>query len=220
MSKHARRGGAAAFIAVMALMGRVVDASDLSVAVVDHEGRPVADAVVFVKDMPGRTFKAPAKPYVLDQFDSAFVPQVLPIVVGAGVIFPNKDGVHHQVYSFSPAKAFELPLRKGGHLTPVIFDKLGVVKVGCNIHDWMTAVILVLPNPHFAVTNAQGRAVLAGLPKNKNLELLAFHSRLDGPVDGTSRRIRTAGGDRLSVQAKWTLKLKTKKTQPPAGARS
>jgi hypothetical protein len=101
---------------------------------------------------------------VVDQVDKTFVPDLLPIVVGTLVRFPNHDQIHHHVYSFSPAKTFELPLYKGEDAAPVLFDKVGVVKLGCNIHDWMSGIILVLPTPYFAVTDADGRFILRDLP--------------------------------------------------------
>jgi hypothetical protein len=65
---------------------------------------------------------------------------VLPIAVGTEVRFPNHDQIHHHVYSFSRVKSFDLPLWKGEEAPPVLFDAPGVVKVGCNIHDWMMGV--------------------------------------------------------------------------------
>jgi len=77
------------------------------------------------------------------------------------VRFPNRDQIRHHVYSFSRPKRFELPLYKGEDAPPVLFDKPGVVKIGCNIHDWMSAIILVLPNDRFAVTREDGTFSLA-----------------------------------------------------------
>jgi hypothetical protein len=79
------------------------------------------------------------------------------------------------VYSFSPAKTFELPLYKGEDAPPVLFDKVGVVKIGCNIHDWMAGIILVLPTPHFTVTDPEGRFTLRDLPAG-TYTLSAWHA--------------------------------------------
>ena len=100
---------------------------------------------------------------MVDQVDKTFVPDFCPIVVGTAVRFPNHDQIHHHVYSFSPAKTFELPLYKGEGADPVVFDKVGAVRIGCNIHDWMSGIILVLPSPHFAVTDSSGHFILEGL---------------------------------------------------------
>src|SRR5262249_23638797 len=124
-------------------------ASAVSGSVTSGDGKGVADAVVFVQTPtppPGRTRTT----QVVDQIQKTFVPGLLPIVVGTSVHFPNHDQIHRHVYSFSPAKTFELPLYKGEDAPAVLFDKVGVVKIGCNIHDWMSGIILVLPSPHFA----------------------------------------------------------------------
>jgi hypothetical protein len=95
-----------------------------------------------------------------------FVPHVLPIQTGTTVTFPNSDNVRHQVYSFSPAKRFQLPLYAGTPAAPVVFDKPGVVAIGCNIHDQMSAYLVVVDTPFFGRT-ADGRVELSGLPGGK-----------------------------------------------------
>lgn len=148
-----------------------VSAAVFEVRVDDGQG-PVADAVVSLH----RAGSAPAAAQaVMDQRDSAFVPGVLPVQVGTTVSFPNSDTVQHQVYSFSPAKPFELPLYAGTPLAPVTFDRAGVVVVGCNIHDWMIGHIVVLDTPHFAKTDASGVARIE-LPAG-SYQLQAWHAR-------------------------------------------
>jgi plastocyanin len=135
----------------------------LLVEVRDTHGNPVPDAVVYAvseaKVPPPTSRRA-----VLDQKNRMFVPHILPIQTGTAVTFPNSDNVRHQVYSFSPAKKFQLPLYAGTPASPVVFDKPGVVTVGCNIHDQMSAYIVVVDTPYFALTPG-GRAELPGLPE-------------------------------------------------------
>ena len=100
---------------------------------------------------------------VMDQKDRAFVPHVLVVQRGTKVNFPNSDEISHHVYSFSPAKRFQLPLYKGNAPDPVVFDTAGVVALGCNIHDRMSAYIIVVETPHFAKSDASGSAVLRDL---------------------------------------------------------
>src|SRR5207302_1290602 len=88
---------------------------------------------------------------------------VTAVQVGTAVMFPNKDNIRHHVYSFSPAKKFELPLYAGIPAEPVVFDKEGIVTLGCNIHDWMVAYVAVLPTPYFQVTGREGRALFSDL---------------------------------------------------------
>jgi hypothetical protein len=83
------------------------------------------------------------------------------------VSFPNRDDIRHQVYSFSPAKRFELRLYKGTPSEPVLFDKPGLVVLGCNIHDWMVGYIYVTDDPWFAVSDATGTLHLDALPAGR-----------------------------------------------------
>src|SRR5262245_51260503 len=156
----------------------------LPVRVLNNAGRPVPDAVVYVREVKGEAFTPPAEPYVMDQIDQQFSPHILPILVGGRVRFPNQDDIHHSLFSFSPAKTFELPLYKGEPADPVAFEKPGVVKLGCNIHDWMSGVILVLSNPYFAVTGEDGSAGLP-VPKAGRYELEVFHEGLKGQARQT-----------------------------------
>src|SRR5262245_32969859 len=123
--------------AVMAAASPV--AAEVTGRVSDAKGEPIAEAVVFVQSLPEGAPPPTPAPAVLDQVNKEFVPHILPIVVGSEVSFPNHDQIHHHVYSFSRVTSFEIPLYKGEHASPVLFDKLGAIKVGCNIHDWMSA---------------------------------------------------------------------------------
>ncbi|HEY1772068.1 MAG TPA: methylamine utilization protein [Gammaproteobacteria bacterium] len=136
-------------------------AADLTVSVTDTHGKPVAQAVISLEPVSGSTLAAPEDTRaIMDQRDREFVPHVLAVQVGTDVTFPNSDDIHHDVYSFSPAKTFELPLYKGVPAKPVRFDKPGVVVLGCNIHDWMLGYIDVVPTPWFGMTGVDGRLTL------------------------------------------------------------
>ncbi|WP_309645920.1 methylamine utilization protein [Phenylobacterium sp.] len=139
-------------------------AADLAVSIRDAAGRPVRDAVVTIKASGA---VAPIRftwPYSVSQRSIQFDPFVLIVPVGSDVTFPNKDTVRHHVYSFSPVKKFELKLYGKEEARSVRFDKVGVVPLGCNIHDQMIAYVYVVDTPHAAKTGADGVAVLRGLP--------------------------------------------------------
>lgn len=141
-------------------------AGDVTVDVVDRTGRGVPEVVTTLTPIgtqPPAT-RGPVASAVMDQRDRAFVPRVLVVAVGASVEFPNNDSVSHQVYSFSPAKRFQLPLYKGDKHPPVIFDHEGLVVLGCNIHDEMAGYIYVTSAPHFGKTDAAGVVELKNLP--------------------------------------------------------
>jgi hypothetical protein len=127
----------------------------------------------------------------IEQRGQEFVPYVTPILVGTKIAFPNRDSVQHQVYSLSKPKRFELPLYAGNARETVTFDQPGVVTLGCNIHDWMVAYIVVLATPHFAASGTDGTASIGALPAGR-YQLEVWHPRLAGQVQ---REIVIAGGD-------------------------
>jgi hypothetical protein len=97
--------------------------------------------------------------------------------VGSAVSFPNKDTVRHHVYSFSPAKVFDLKLYAGTPTTQVVFGAPGVVVLGCNIHDKMAAWLLVVDTPYYAKTDTSGSATLTAVPGG-NYTLRVWHPNL------------------------------------------
>jgi plastocyanin len=157
---------AAALVSALAFAGSAY-AADLTVTVKGEDGAPLPDAVVLVHPAGG---SGPASaihyswPIVMTQQNISFNPYVLIVPVGSTVAFPNKDKVRHHVYSFSAAKKFELKLYGQQEERTVDFDKVGVVALGCNIHDVMIGYIYVADTPFAAKTNAAGQAVIHGLP--------------------------------------------------------
>ena len=193
-------------LALTALTGHAALAQHGIVAtVVDDKGRPVADAVVVAVPTDGPVRLTARRDAVIDQVDKEFTPKVNAILVGTPVIFPNHDNVRHQVYSFSPAKRFELPLYAGVPAQPVLFDTPGVVVLGCNIHDWMVGYIYVSESPYFAKTRADGKATIADLPA-KTYVVRVWHPQLEGGEEATRKTIDLTG--RRHVEVEWTLKLK------------
>jgi hypothetical protein len=112
----------------------------------------------------------------ITQKDQEFSPYVTPIVVGTKVVFPNLDNVQHHVYSVSPAKRFEIPLYIGDSKETIEFDRPGIVTLGCNIHDWMVAYVVVLSTPYYAKTGLDGTADVSGLPPGR-YRLDVWHPR-------------------------------------------
>jgi len=180
--------------------------AEIAASVVDQQGRPVADAVLVAVPVDGN-MRSPQRPRdgSIDQVDKEFFPRVTIVPVGASVTFPNHDDVRHQVYSFSPAKRFELPLYAGVPAQPVVFDKPGVVVLGCNIHDWMVGYVYVSESPFFAKTGKDGKAVLAELPARAYV-LRVWHPQLEMSEDATHKTIDVSRDRR--VEAAWTVKLK------------
>lgn len=140
------------------LMGLRADAATIDVRVATAGGAAVQDAVVYALPV-ARAVLVGHKVATMDQKNRMFMPHVLPVQTGTWVEFPNSDDIRHQVYSTSPAKKFQLPLYKGKPSFPVQFNTAGVVLLGCNIHDWMSAYVVVVDTPYFAKAE-NGRASL------------------------------------------------------------
>ncbi len=138
-------------------------AASVTVTVQSASGQPLADAVVTLEPATGRLPVKPMAPVDIAQAKRQFNPSLTVITTGTAVNFPNFDTVRHHVYSFSPAKTFELKLYAGVPNVPLVFDKPGVAVLGCNIHDQMAAWVVVVDTPLFARSNAEGRVRLDGV---------------------------------------------------------
>ena len=152
-------------------------AASLQVTVVDEQGRPVPDAVVFLDSVQASKVVRPMAQVDMAQQNKRFVPDVLLVTRGTPVAFPNRDTVRHHVYSFSPTKRFELKLYVGTPAQPVVFDQPGVAVLGCNIHDQMIARVVVVDTPYRAQADADGRVVLDNVPPDA-YQLRLWHQRL------------------------------------------
>src|SRR3954470_24160758 len=169
------------FAAVLASSASVLAAAPLTVRVTDVSGRPVRDAVVTL--YPAGNAARPARAggrFVVSQKNIQFHPFLTVVPVGADVSFPNFDPTKHHVYSFSPAKRFELKLFARDQSRTVHFDKPGVVALGCNIHDAMSAFIVVTDSAWTTRTNAQGVASFGDAP-NAPGRLTLWHPYLRAP---------------------------------------
>ena len=147
------------------LLGQTLAAAaEVDIKITDRNGAAVPNAVIALY---GNAVSAPASTAVkavMDQRKLQFAPHVLAIQRGTAVRFPNSDDIRHQVYSFSSAKRFNLPLYHGVPAEPVVFEEAGEVALGCNIHDRMIGYIYVVDTPWFASTDANGAATLANVP--------------------------------------------------------
>jgi plastocyanin len=196
-----------ALLVAHAILGAapLTHAQQLRAMVSDGNGKPLPDALVLAAPASGRTVPGQPTVDVVDQVDKEFVPYVKPLRIGSQVRFPNKDDIQHHVYSFSPAKKFELPLYRGTPAQPVLFDKAGVVKLGCNIHDWMVAYLYVTDAPHFGKTGGTGQAELDGLAQGR-YRVWVWHPRMIGTEADTAREIDLPATGSASMA--WKLKLR------------
>jgi plastocyanin len=209
------RLGLAAIITLLApaLSPAPAASGGLAAIVQDDRGKPIADVIVSLTS-PGPAPGLHPTPAVIDQQNKEFVPQILAVPLGTSVAFPNRDNIRHHVYSFSPAKRFELPLYIGTPAAPVVFDKPGVVVLGCNIHDWMVGYVYVLATPYFAKTAEDGKAHLADVPPGA-YEARVWHPRMKGEPEKTGKPITIAAGDPGQVTFVVALKPERRGPQRP-----
>jgi plastocyanin len=200
------KSSAAAAVLLFAFGTATLSAAELHVLVKDHHGKRVADAVVLATPLdPKSALRARTPLDAVDQVDKQFVPYVKPVFVGSKIRFPNSDHIRHQVYSFSPAKKFELPLYGGTDAPPVVFDKPGVVVLGCNIHDWMVAYVYVSATPYFTKTEAAGTAAIEDLPPGE-YSVRVWHPSMEHGEETTAQRVTLNADSPTKVE--WDLGLK------------
>ena len=181
----------------------------LTLTVTDQAtGAPVAEAVVALDRVD------PVTPVTAEiyQQDRAFHPKVLILPLGSEVEFPNRDNTQHHVYSFSPAKTFNIELYAGRPERPVRFDQPGIVELGCNIHDHMQAFILVTQTNAIGQSGPDGRVELpvdpatnAGAP----IRLRVWHPRLPDNTQPVSRQVDATGPGTVAIELRPALARET-----------
>ena len=192
---------------VLAVPQLALASSALSVTVTDARGAPLAGVVVVAQPDIAAPKAPPGQKAVMDQRDLEFKPDVLVVQSGTAVEFPNSDQVRHQVYSFSDAKNFQLPLYAGRAHEPVVFSRAGLVTVGCNIHDSMVGYIYVTDSPWFGRTGADGTLRLRDLPTGE-YTVQIWHAQLDESGPQLSSRVHLADGNAGSVSFRLTRALR------------
>jgi plastocyanin len=192
--------------AVFFFLSGLAHAGELRVIVKDQHAKPVEDAVLLLTPVdPAKMPRLKPKDEVVDQIDKEFMPYVKPVVAGSKVFFPNKDNVRHHVYSFSPAKSFEIQLYSGKSAAPVVLDKPGIVVLGCNIHDWMLGYIYVADTPYFAKSKADGTVLIEGLPEG-DYQMRIWHPGMGMTAGETGKQVSINDGS--TAQLNWQINVK------------
>jgi len=149
-------------------------------------GHPLADAsqvVIWLNPLFAPVPPAPLQPQKelrLVQRHKSFVPHLLVVQAGSIVEFPNDDPFFHNVFSLFQGKRFDLGLYEAGSTRAVLFDKLGICYLFCNIHPEMSAVIVVVKTPYFAVSDRAGNISIPGVPAGRyELRLWSEHALTD-----------------------------------------
>ena len=180
----------------------------LNCLVRDNKGEPVVNAVVYtIQPFSNFNESGKSKTIIIDQVDKEFIPHVTPVQTGTLISFPNSDKIRHHVYSFSSVKTFEIPLYPPGTMpvSPIVFEKPGIIALGCNIHDWMKAYIFVVETPFFAKTDASGRAEITDIPQGE-YDIQVWHPGMKKLSDVEKQHITiTEDG---SDEVEFAIKLK------------
>lgn len=133
--------------------------------------------VLWLESIGGTPAKTlPARHAEMKQRDKSFVPHVLAIPVGGTVDFPNLDPIYHNAFSNFDGTRFDVGLYAPGTSQSVAFRQAGIVRVFCNIHPTMSAIIAVVPSEWYAVTGPSGKYAIPGVPKG-DYQLHIFHER-------------------------------------------
>jgi plastocyanin len=205
--------GLAALLCTLAASGPA-GAATLVITVQTSDGRPLQGAVVTAHALDGPARKPPPIKAVMDQVNRAFAPDLLVIPVGSTVTFPNSDSVSHQIYSFSPAKRFQLPLYRGTPYPPVHFDQAGVVTLGCNIHDEMVGYLVVTDAPYYGRSDTRG--AWSNEVARGRYRISIWHPRMRDEAGDLVRELTVGESD----HAELTLRLAKPLTPAPLADRS
>jgi plastocyanin len=174
-------------------------AGQLNAIVADAKGQPLIDAVVYLLPRAVTALPAP-RAAVIDQKDRMFVPAVSVVQTGTAITFPNSDNIRHQIYSFSPAKTFNLKLYSGKPASPELFDKPGVVVLGCNIHDRMVAWVAVVDSAWFGKSGADGKLSIGNVPDG-HYQLKLWHPGQHREAEATDLEVKGVVSKTLAIDA-------------------
>lgn len=204
----------------LSCLSTAVYAEILELTLIDQSGNPVINGVVsaYLQNKPARPTTKPEKAVIIDQIDKEFINHVTPIQQGTAINFPNHDQIRHHVYSLSAAKNFEIPLYKGIPAEPVIFEHAGIVVLGCNIHDQMSAYIVVVDSPYFATTDKQGHTSLS-LPAG-DYELKFWHRDADEQSKNSKKSFKVVSGLAGNIKHKLNIKPSWNSTRSPLSIRN
>lgn len=159
---------AAAAVSGASLQGKV--------ELTDSKKKGSAEGVVIWLEPAGAHVQAAPGKFILDQRNKRFLPHVLAVPVGSQVDFPNHDPIFHNAFSSFAGQPFDTGLYAPGTSQKITFRRPGVVRVFCNIHAQMSAVIVVVPSTYFAISGATGAFRLEHVPPGE-YTLKVFHER-------------------------------------------
>ncbi|HEY3780183.1 MAG TPA: hypothetical protein VGL56_03805 [Fimbriimonadaceae bacterium] len=155
-------------------------------------GRVASNAVIYLE---GGAKSTPLADAMVDQRERTFIPHVSVITTGTTVRFPNDDTISHNVFADYNAKKFDLGVYARGQTKRQKFDKTGVVAMMCSVHPDMSAYILVVDTPYYAVTDSKGHFKIDNVPPG-TYTLRGWHEN----GEGENRKISISPGAQLQVR--------------------
>lgn len=130
----------------------------------------------------------------LVQKNKSFQPRVVILRAGTPVEFPNRDPFFHNVFSLFDGKRFDLGLYEAGGTRLVQFDKAGISYIFCNIHPEMSAVVIAVPTPYYALTDRAGNVSLKGVPRGRYMLHIWNERALPGTTEAATRELTMTAG--------------------------
>jgi plastocyanin len=183
-------------------------AKKATIQVIGVDNIPLANIVVYVEPENESTVSqnilSDNSVATMDQVNRQFLPHILVVNKNTKIDFPNSDKIKHHVYSFSPAKTFEIKLYSDKKSDPRLFDHIGEVTLGCNIHDWMLGYVYVVGTPWFGTTDGLGNISLE-IPNGK-YTLKTWHPLFQEADQSFSKKIEIAADSEFTVNVKAAMK--------------
>jgi len=167
-------------------------ADDVSGTVALASGKPGGQAVVYLE---GGAKAPPMKKAVVDQRDRRFIPHVSVVTVGTRVDFPNNDVVFHNVFTEYHSERFDFGMYARGKTKSKVFDRPGLAVLLCSIHPEMSAYVMCVDTPYFAVTDSKGRFQIKDVPAGE-YTVRAWHET----GEKYSQRTRIDAGETLTIR--------------------
>ena len=184
--------------------------AELSITIEAKNQVSVQDTIVELVDPEGDS-TAPRE-VEITQLDKEFSPEISVIHQGSPVLFSNNDPFQHHVYSVSKGNQFDLPLYQGTPARLIEFDNHGVVKLGCNIHDWMLGFVYVAQSQRLVIADASGKIRFSDLPAG-DYQLRVWNPRLRNNRKVITQAITLEENDRREQSV--TVALREKIRKPP-----
>ena len=150
----------------------------------------------------------------ISQHDREFTSEISVVSRGSSVLFSNDDPFQHHVYSVSKGNQFDLPLYQDKPSRLIEFDNNGIVKLGCNIHDWMLAFVYVSESPHFVITDASGKAHFTGIPAGE-YQLRVWNPRLRNNKKIITQSLSISDSEATSLTLSVSLRKNIRKPERP-----